>query len=594
MKRLLVFALMVAALVGVTALGSVAGCGDSGNTAADLGGPDLEITPQATHVGVGAVTCCLVTSGAELALYLSNPAPGQTDQYGRQHAAVGELHLVNSYGTDYKLADSVPAFGYGFTPDRRFAMFAQHKSGLHNDELDFASVSYPVTEKPQVKTVIPDGVQDFPLNQQSFFSPTGHFLIIGVLPGTIASSADLHVVDLRTLTDAAQLGKGAFNYAELLTPGDQMIFNNSTASGTPGVPSVQGMYELDLSLFTNSKFPPSLLDTHVSNEALMGDNTTLLYLKTDGSLNMLDLTHNFTVPPIGQNVIAYSSGPLPRGPIVWEGADGSLHFLQKLGLEFLSLPAHSADPFTPFVFSPDGSRLYWFNHMSGTNSAGDLYTMVLSNGQPHLLGTDVSTKDFYFQGARFLYIRNVDDTGTAGELVSANWDGSDLVIMGEEVTLGDLQTVSPRVPSGKHVHEGPIDLLPSVPPPIFANLTSAKRMVDSTNLAYQPINSSPSVVGALAFGPSMLGPEGVLNPTVHDGTWRFSDDGYILAYAGDATWDDTAMNWVGKLVLQPTVVDTRPLEPNLTGVAELGPVVKRQMFVSAPRNAKPGIYFIAF
>jgi hypothetical protein len=98
----------------------------------------------------------------------------------------------------------------------------------------------------------------------------------------------------------------------------------------------------------------------------------------------------------------------------------------------------------------------------------------------------------------------------------------------------------------------------------------------------------------LSFGTLNAGPEGMLNPAVHDGMFRFSDDGYTLAYVGDAQWNDDAVNFVGRLRLQPTVIDRAPADPGLVGVAEMGPVRDHSMFVSAPVNQKPGIYFIKF
>jgi hypothetical protein len=35
-------------------------------------------------------------------------------------------------------------------------------------------------------------------------------------------------------------------------------------------------------------------------------------------------------------------------------------------------------------------------------------------------------------------------------------------------------------------------------------------------------------------------------------------------------------------------------QPDLTGVGEIGPIVDRQMFVSAPQASRPGVYFVRY
>jgi hypothetical protein len=38
----------------------------------------------------------------------------------------------------------------------------------------------------------------------------------------------------------------------------------------------------------------------------------------------------------------------------------------------------------------------------------------------------------------------------------------------------------------------------------------------------------------------------------------------------------------------------KPMAPLLGGVSEVGSVVKRSLFVNAPKAATPGVYFVSF
>jgi hypothetical protein len=130
-------------------------------------------------------------------------------------------------------------------------------------------------------------------------------------------------------------------------------------------------------------------------------------------------------------------------------------------------------------------------------------------------------------------------------------------------------------------------------PPVFGNLQNATLDPSKRN-AKRLINGGRAVVGALSFGPTFGHPEGVVDPAVHSGTFGFSDDGFVLAYAGGAQWSDTAINYTGKLTLFPTLIDVGIMTPNLDGVSEIGPVVARSFFALAPTNSTPGLYFINF
>jgi hypothetical protein len=569
----------------------VSGCGNgvTGN-AVDLG-MDFSLPPQTTHVGATGNTCCMVTYGPEYALYLANPQPGTTDSQGRKHPATGDLHVTNPYGADYLLASKVPAYDYGFAPDGRFAIFAT--KAKNNYALELATLERPDFKQPPILPVIPDGVQDYQLFQQSFFSPDGRYLIIGILPGTIMSSPDLHVVDLDSGSDVFQLGSGAFSYLELMAPDGTMVFENDAASTTPGTPSVEGLYVGNLPAMIGGA-QPALIDTHTAQASLMDDGHTLYYERVNGDLMMYDLANKYFVKA-ASNVAAFSTGPGRRGPLIWTGTDRSLHVAPKLGPEFLSLPPDSIDVFSPTIVSPDGDWLYYFKNLSEQNNNGDLYALKLppaGDGVPHLIGQRISTVDLSFLQGKLLLVRNVDDTGATGDAVIANLDGTDVRPIASGIALGGLLSAAPAPvnPMQHHgIYTGPLDLSVPVYPPLFANLTGAQN-----DLTHLPISGASTVTGPLAFSRSLSEAELPLDPMAHSGQIEFSDDGYVLAYAGGVTWSDNARNYTGKLNLYPTLgtADITPVD--LTGVSELGPIYNHALFVNAPDANPAGVYYIKY
>ena len=81
---------------------------------------------------------------------------------------------------------------------------------------------------------------------------------------------------------------------------------------------------------------------------------------------------------------------------------------------------------------------------------------------------------------------------------------------------------------------------------------------------------------------------------MHAGQYQFSDDGYVLLYVGNAVYQATAFNYVGSLQLFQTNNNIGPQTPMLDGVAELGPIGDRSLFVSAPGAMVPGMYFVKY
>jgi hypothetical protein len=533
-------------------------------------------------------------------MYLADATPGTIESNGHRHPATGELHLVNAYGADFVLAGVAPAYGYTFSPDGSWAIFLS-KIKTNSYSLNFAKLEGPELHQPNVIVVIPDSVTEDPLRSQAFFTATGKYMAIGVLPKNVMYSADLHVIDVRTATDVYKLPNGSLDFV-INTSEDSIVYTNSTGSTTVGTPSVQGLYTANLPQLIAKNAQPTLIQDHVSYSALMDDGVTLLYLRTNGDLFLYDLKAKFFTQ-VGTNVISWSTGPARRGPVVWVGGDGSLHVVPKLGPEILALPPGSADIFTSIIFSPEGARLYWFKKLLLQGSQGELYTMPLpstpsANVTPTRIAGGVSSADFNFINNRLVHARNVDGAGLSADVVSAALDGSDPVVLAHGVPLGGLQTAFPHedFPTEKKGNMfGPRDMAPAVIDPVFASLTNAQQKLDSaTGLPRRLIDDGSATFGELSFGRGLNQIMGVINKSVHEGAFRLSDDGNVLAYVGDAAWNDDLLDFVGTLQLMPTRRDIGVVPPSLEGVAKIGPLVERAMFISAPANRTPGIYFLKF
>jgi hypothetical protein len=588
-------ALGCAALVGATALAG--GCDETPDIEEGLqfdAGADFALGPQSTHVGAAAVTCCLVTNlGTAHVLYLASPTPGSVDRLGVEHPATGELHLANPYGVDLTLGKAVPAFGYGFSPDGRAVLFMGKSTEGYS--LNIATITSPELDALDVKNVINDGLDDSKLGDQSFYTPSGQYLIVGVRPPRVVHSPDLYVIDVQAKKSVYHLGGGAFSYLEMMTGSDTMVFQNSTASTEPGTPSVQGLYILNLAAAQGSTFQPSLLDTHTAQVSLFGDGQTVVYTRSTGEMMMLDLSTNDFVQ-LATGVVSFSLGPFRRGPIVYVTNDLAIHVRPKLQPEILATAPGTIDLFSPVSFSPNGQHMYFFRNVNSGENHGDLMHLFLppaGDGKMNVVETRVSLKDLTFTENRLLYLRNVDGKGDFGELMSAALDGTNPFSIATGVATGDLHVAYPRPPeapiAGRPGLVEHTDMAMPPPAPVFANLIGTQRTDNIT-----PIDGSRPLAGALAFGPGVSSPEATVNGSVHTGSFSFSDDGYLLLYAADATYTDKLHNWVGHLAVFTTILDVAPSMPSIDGVSELGPIVNRSLFVNAPGASPPGIYYVKY
>jgi hypothetical protein len=303
--------------------------------------------------------------------------------------------------------------------------------------------------------------------------------------------------------------------------------------------------------------------------------------------------------PLAKNVTAFSIGNGRRGPIIYTTSDGALHVRPLLQPEVVTTVPGSVDFFSPIAVSPDGQHLYYFQNVERQNGLGDLYHVALPPSPvanvSWLVAKRVSTRDFHFVAGRLVLLSDVDGQGTTGDVSVAGLDGHDLRIVARGAATGELLTAFPAPPAPAptgQIGYGPLDLGAAVIEPVFAHLTAA-----TADFTFRPIDDSRPIVGALAVGGADLldgGPELELSPKVHAGAFVASDDGYVIIYAGGATWSRIANNWIGKLAIHQTLVDTAPAAPMLDGVTELGPIVNRSLFVDAPMANPPGIYFVHY
>jgi hypothetical protein len=568
-------------------------CG-AGNNTRD-GGTDFALGPQVTHIGPNAITCCVVTLGSSDVLYLANPKPGSASATGQSIPASGELHLGNPYGVDIVLGQNVPAFGYSFSPDGRYALYLSRNTKTTRYALNLTPVEAPELHKAAVTTVVSDGLQDDTFNDQLGFTPSGRYLEYLPLPRGIDTIPDLRVLDMATLRDVFSSTRGSF-YNNSVTPDDTLVYLESTNSTVPGVPSVQGLYMVSLAA-SGTGVKPALIDTHVSQFGVTADGKRLIYLRLTGELVLFGLQSNDMLT-LGTNVVSFSLGQSRRGPVVFIDNQGGLHVAPLIGPATVTTVADTIDLQSPIVFSPDQQHLYYFKNLLPQQNAGDLNHVLLpptGDGTPHLIAQRASTVDFHFVGGKLVYGANVDGNGANVDLTAAELDGTEGHVIVAGAPLGQLTLAFPQplgpAPTGQ-INYGPVDMAPMVTPPVLASLMGAQH-----NYTLLTIDGSASVVGGLGFARGDVlggGAERLVASNVKADLFGFSDDGYVLAYVDGVKYSTKALNHVGTLRLAPTIADTSPVTPKLDGVSELGPVVQRGLFVTAPTASPPGTYYVHY
>jgi hypothetical protein len=298
------------------------------------------------------------------------------------------------------------------------------------------------------------------------------------------------------------------------------------------------------------------------------DGKTLLVLKTNGDLQTWDLAGRSGVPKtLVSGVAVFTQGA--SGQVAWLGVDHSLHVVGLDGTKLLDLDAATAkaDLFASPLLVSDA--VYYWQLVEPQNSRGQLWYVKLAGGSaPVKVGDNVSLADVALAAGTLLYERNVDAVGNFGEATSAAPDGSAATTLGTRVPVGGL-VIGIRNPGG------------------WYGLFLSNTVIS----AETPSDGSLPITGALAFAGSGGG-QVELDGSVH--AFALSNSGFTATYSGGAAWNAVAGNFVGSLMFVDTAAPGTRVDGKLAGVAELGPILNRRFFVSAPAAAKPGIYYVSY
>jgi hypothetical protein len=211
------------------------------------------------------------------------------------------------------------------------------------------------------------------------------------------------------------------------------------------------------------------------------------------------------------------------------------------------------------------------------NSQGTLMHLSATAGAtPTKIADSASIFDVHpLAGGALLYVANVDGTGVSGDAFKSARDGSGAMPLGTKVPVGFLTVTTPTGMPGA------------------ANWLSPHLINAAENMDQKLADAVRAIVGGLELTTSAANT--MIDPTVRLGQYQVSDDLQSLVYISGGAYDAMANNYVGSLEFVPADMPTmKPAMPILTGVTELGSVVKRSLFVNAPKAPTPGVYLINF
>jgi hypothetical protein len=515
----------------------------------------------------------LVTSGATKALYLAGFGP----------TGAGDLHLTTAAGVDHQLATGVRAGQYQFSPDGRWVMMVGANA---SDGQSFALRMYDTkATAPTVVVVIPKGLPQVPVRGQGFFSASGHYWIQGVLADGISRSADLHAIDLRSGKDVFQLGDGAFDYPEVVLKSDVMVYQNTIGGKVLGIPPVQGLFMVSLPQAASGATPaiptpptlPTLIDTQVGPFVISPDESEMAYVKTDGTLFRYDLAAK-TGHKVADEVISVAFGPKGTHLLAYLSQDTSLHAVMPSGTR--DLPAGSADPFSPLVFSPDASHLYFYQSVEAQEGRGTLLGVSLvapplaPASRAQQIATGASLRDVSFAVDRLVLLDHIDGIGLMADVGSVSLDGTGMTAIGTGAVTGDLRT---QQRTGG----------------VVSDLVIMNLVASHSDAANAPVDGSRPLVGALGLGSSTQLSETHIDAAVHTGMFELGSLGHVAVFASGAKWDAVARNYVGTLKILEVGSDEAARDAQIL-VSELGPVDNHALFVNAPTATPPGVYVVKF
>lgn len=526
------------------------------------------------HVGVNGKTSNISTDADNKHVaYLLGAMPNV--------GATGELHVATPDGTDTKIATGVAGGDFAVAPTGTGLLYELLSDNGMDASLWFVDLTTPgaqpkalFTSGIPVEPTTPGGSTNFPapVNQVGFFTPSGKYFVLGVLPPNVSISADLHVIDMATGADVFTRPNGAFDYLELALPDDTMIFQDAVGNNTgpSAPPGVQTLFWVSLPAAGSSQ--PATIDVRTSSMQVSGDNKTLVYSRTDKGLFSWDVAaHPTSGTQIGSNALSFAVAD--HGPVAYVAGDGGVHVVNFDGSAVVDAAGAAADPFSPIFISADGSDVYFFQKVETQNTRGTLFHLAASAGAtPAMLAEKASIADVHPVAGGLLYLANVDDLGQFGDEVFAQRDGSAAMMLGHGVPTGGLAVVTPKMMAmpwaAPHLTGATIDKMKTLP------------------------DFAPAIAGTLAV--TVPGGSDVsLDTMTRIGQWSVADDLGTLTYVAGSTYDMDVNNYVGSLtrVDLPAAKDPKNV---LDGVSEVGAVVGKTEFVNAPKAGTPGVYYVTY
>jgi hypothetical protein len=562
------------ALIVISAALAVAACSNDNKS-----GPTKRVSADGN-------TFAIATDGAQHVAYLLGPTSG--------YAAPGDLHVVGTDGKDALVAMGVTVGAFLLSPDGKGMVVTQANTTGDDASLSWLDLSNPAAG---LKSIFMGGLQKQPINpgsssptfpvplaSQGFLTPSGRYYVVGVQQPMVNQSVDLHVIDMDTGADVFSLDNGAFDYLELALPNDVMVFQNAVGGngGIAGGGGLQTLFWVDL---TSGSPTPTTIATRTGAYQPTGDNKTIVYQDADTrELYSWDaVARPATGTKIATGATTFAVGG--TGPVAYLGTDRgtthsgtSVHVVGTDGKAILDVSADvaNADPFSPMYISEDGADVYYFQNVATQNAQGTLMHLSASAGAtPAKIADSVSLSDVHPLAGGLLYLANVDGTGVSGDAFKSARDGSGAMALGTKVPVGFLTVTTPTGMAGA------------------ANWLSPHLINAAENKDQQLADAVRAIVGGLELTTSAGNT--MIDPTVRIGQYQVSDDLQSLVYISGGAYDAMADNYVGSLEFVPVDMPTmKPAMPILTGVTELGSVVKRSLFVNAPKAPAPGVYLINF
>ena len=563
------------ALLMISAALAVAACSNDNNKS----GPTK-------RVSVDGNTFAIATDGAQHVAYLLGPTSG--------YAVPGDLHVADTDGKDTLVAMGITVGGFLLAPDGKGMLVTQANGSGTDASLSWVDLSNPAGG---LKSILTGGLQQQPINagtttptftvplsSQGFLTPSGRYYVVGVAQPMVNQSVDLHVIDMDTGADVFSLDNGAFDYLELALPNDVMVFQNAVGGngGIAGGAGLQTLFWVDL---TSGSPTPTTIATRTGAYQPTGDNKTIVYQDADTrELYAWDaVARPATGTKIATGATTFAVGA--TGPVAYIGTDRgtthsgtSVHVVGTDGKAIVDVAADvaNADAFSPVYISDDGADVYYFQTVATQNSQGTLMHLSATAGAtPTKIADSASLSDVHPLAGALLYVANVDGIGVSGDAFKSARDGSGATALGTGIPVGFLSVTTPEGMPGA------------------ANWLSPHLFNTTENKDQKLADAVRSIVGGLEL--TMAAGNTMIDPTVRVGQYQVSNDLQSLVYVSGGVYDATANNYVGSLEFVPVDMPTmKPAMPILTGVTELGSVVKRSLFVNAPKAVPPGVYLINF